>query len=424
MKYHFPYSYLPPLEIPDRNLIGIFEAGQVQPAEPPDMIVRKALEKPIAAPRLSEAVGSGDNVLILCDDNTRYTPAHLVLPHIIDELHRGGVTDSHIRILVASGTHRKMTGEELIVKLGETVCKTYRIEQHYHDRDEELVPLGLNIGGVEFLINRRLREADFIIGVGNIVPHCIKGFSGGSTIILPGVSGSDAIGAMHWLNLDSFGEEILGIRDNKVRRLIDEVALKAGLSYIVNTIVNNNMEIVHAVAGNPVEAHRTGAETASGIFTVIIPSRADIVIFDAFKNDLDFWQSTKGLIPAYICMKQGAVVIDVAECPEGICHNIPEVEQYGFKDLDAIMNLHNRKILHPVVTHNLISVYRVVTERGMCMMVSRGITRKSAEHTGLLYAETPAEALEKAFGMKGPDASVLVLRHAGNIRPLIRNTTA
>ena len=420
MQYVFPYEYLEPLEIPEKNLIGVFEAGQNTPEASPEDIVTKALHNPICAPRLSELAKQTNRALILCDDNTRYTPAYQVIPHILNELYRGGLTNDRIRILIASGTHRIMTHEELEAKMGASIVETFDVEQHYHDVKEELVPLDIQYGDVEFLVNRRLKDADLIIGVGNIVPHCIKGFSGGSNIVLPGVSGSDAIGAMHWLNLDQFGENILGIRDNKVRHLIDEVAEKAGLNYIVNTIVNNDMEIIHTVAGNPYEAHRIGTEIASQVFSVNIPCRADIVLFDAYKNDLDFWQTTKGLLPAYVCMKQDAVVIDVADCPEGICHNIPDVEQYGFKNLDVIMELHNRKVFHPVVTHFLVSCYRVVTERGRCIMVTNGISKESAEHTGLLYAKTPQEALDAALEMKGPDASIIVLRHAGNICPVIK----
>ena len=423
MLYRFPYDYLPPLDIPDDNLVGVFEAGRETPTATPREIIGRALEHPINAPRLSEKAGQAKRALILCDDNTRYTPAFHVVPLIIDELHRGGLSDDRIGILIAKGTHREMSPGEIAAKLGEPIAEKYDVEQHVHDDPGELVPTGVVRDGVEFLVNRRLRDADIVIGIGNIIPHCIKGFSGGGNIVLPGVSGTDAIGAMHWLNLDCFGEEILGVRDNTVRRLIDEVAERAGLNYIVNTIVNNNSDVLDAVAGDPVEAHRAGARIASRVFTVDIPSRADIVIFDAFQNDLDFWQSTKGLLPAYICMKQGAVVINVADCPEGICHNIPEVQENGFSDIDAIMRLHESGALHPVVTHNLISVYRVVTEHGRCIMVSRGITKKDAEHTGLLHADTPAEALEAAFGMKGRNASVTVLRHAGNIRPNILDGT-
>ncbi len=421
MLYRFPYKYLPPLEIPDRNLIGIFEGGNEKPSASPEEIVTRALNNPIEAPLLSDMAEGKKKALILCDDNTRQTPAHLVLPHIIDELHLGGMTNKQIQILIASGTHRSMSREELAAKLGKSVVETFTVEQHNHDAAEELVPVGVKHGEVEILINRRLKEADLIIGMGNIVPHSIKGFSGGSNIVLPGVSGGDAIGAMHWLNLKQFGEEILGKRDNIVRSLIDEVAVKAGLNYIVNTVVNNNTEIIDAVAGDPIEAHRMGTLTSSRLFTIPIPEKADIVIFDAYQNDLDFWQSTKGLLPAYICTKKDGVIIDVAECPEGICHNIPEIEQVGFKDLNKIMELHNEGVLQPIITHFLITVYRVVTEHGKCIMVSNGITRGSAEHTGLLFAENPQEALNKALEMKGRDASIIILSHAGNICPDIQD---
>jgi len=424
MLYQLPYDYLLPLEIPDKNIIGIFEAGQEAPVLPPEKIIIRALENPIEAPRLSELAGGAKQVLILCDDNTRYTPAYLVLPHIIEELNTGDLTDDRIRILIASGTHRLMTREELTVKLGKSILENFIVEQHHHDVEEELIPIGEKIGDVEFFINRRLKEADLIIGVGNIVPHPNKGFSGGSNIVLPGVSGrTDAIGTMHWLGLDFPVEKILGVRDNIVRRLIDEIARKAGLNYIVNTIVNNDMEILDVVAGNPVTAHRKGAEIASQVFNVTIPGRADIVIFDAYGSDLDLWQANKGLNPAYICMKQGAVVILIADCPEGICHNIKEVQQYGFKDKNKLIELHNKGILNPIVSHFLISVHRIVIERGRCIIVSRGISREDAEHVGLLYAKTPQDALEKAFAMKGPEASVIVLRHAGNICPKIQDTS-
>jgi len=209
------------------------------------------------------------------------------------------------------------------------------------------------------------------------------------------------------------------VRDNPVRKLNDEIARRAGLNYIVNTIVNNDMEILDVVAGDPVEAHRKGAEIASQVFTVHIPEKADIVIFDAYKNDLDFWQANKGLNPAYICMKRDGVVIMVADCPEGVCHNIPDISRYGFRDVEKIMELYDEGMLHPIAAHFLIATHRVVTEHGRCISVTRGISRKQAEHVGFIYAETPQEALEKAFAMKGSDASVTVLRHAGNICPRI-----
>ena len=419
MNYTFPYDYLPPLELPDKNLIGVYEAGQDKPSASPEEIITRALDNPIGAPTLSEKAESSEHALILCDDNTRYTPAHLFVPHIIDRLHRGGMTDSRIRILIASGTHRVMTENELIAKLGKSIVETYVIEQHTHNNLDELVPTGLKRGDVEFLVNRRLRDADLIIGVGNIVPHMFKGFSGGSNIILPGVSWENSIAALHWLSLDTTPEKTLGVRDNPLRRLNEEVARLAGLNYIVNTIVNNDMEILDVVAGDPVTAHIRGTEIASKVFTVEIPEKADIVIFDAYKNDLDFWQANKGVTAAYVCMKPGGVMIMVADCPEGVCHNLPEIRQYGFNDMDTVMELHKKGMIHPIVSQFIIFTYRMVAENGSFICVTRGISKEDAEHVGFIFAGTPKEALEKALAMKGSDASITVLRHAGNIGPKI-----
>ncbi len=420
MYCQLPYEYLPPLEIPDENLIGIFEAGIEKPSALPAEIITNALENPIGSPRLSDRAAEARNALILCDDNTRYTPAHLIVPHIIDELHKGGMTDERISFLIAKGTHSVMNREALIAKLGADIVEKYVVEQHRHDAQEDLIPVGVNVDGVEYYVNRRLSESDLVISVGNIVPHMVKGFSGGGNIILPGVSGGlVAIGKMHWQTLDTPVEDVLGNLDNKAKRLMDEVAGKAGLNFIVNTIVNNDIEILHAVAGDPVKAYRKGVELASQVFSVSIPRKADIVIFDAHGNDYDFWQANKGINPSYVCMKQGALMIMVAECPKGICHNIPEIRQYGFKDKEKILEMNNQGILSPLVSHFLLTIHRMVIEKGRLIIVSRGISEEDAGHVGLLYAETPGGALRKAFELKGADASVIVLRHAGNVYPRI-----
>ena len=418
MLYQFPYDYMPPLEIPDDNLIGIFEAGLERPSASSTAIVKHALENPIGAPPLTELARNAKKILILCDDNTRYTPANLVIPHVIEALNHAGVRNGDIRILIAAGTHRDLTREERVAKMGDGVVSNHLVEYHRCSEPCELIPIGKRERGVDFLVNRRLREADLVIGIGNIIPHSIKGYSGGSNIILPGVSGSESIGVMHWRNLDFTTEEILGVRDNPVREMIDDTAEKAGLNYIVNTIVNNDIEIIDAVAGAPIDAHREGARRAARVFEIPVPEKADIVIFDSYKNDLDFWQAWKGLMPASVCVKPGGIVINVAECREGFAHNAPEVERYGYREIEKVRDLCLTGKLHPIVGHHIITVYRVITRNGSGILVSRGISRERAENAGFIHAESTEEALAKAFSLKGKSASVLVMRHAGNICPI------
>ena len=61
--------------------------------------------------------------------------------------------------------------------------------------------------------------------------------------------------------------------------------------------MNNDTEILHAVAGDPAKVYRKGVELTMQVFSVPILQKADIVILDAYGNDLDFWQANKGVNP-------------------------------------------------------------------------------------------------------------------------------
>ena len=51
-------------------------------------------------------------------------------------------------------------------------------------------------------------------------------------------------------------KEILGVYDNPMRRMVDFVAEKSGLKFIVNAIMDCQGRLVDVVAGHPVKAHK------------------------------------------------------------------------------------------------------------------------------------------------------------------------
>ena len=119
---------------------------------------------------------------------------------MLAELKSAGVEGKNIRLLVASGTHRPMTAEEKLKKVGAQVVENYTILDHRCNDLNQLVFLPPPPGGTEVWINRAMLESDFVIGIGHIVPHRVAGFSGGSKIIVPGVSGAKTTGQTHWLS--------------------------------------------------------------------------------------------------------------------------------------------------------------------------------------------------------------------------------
>ena len=96
-----------------------------------------------------------------------------------------------------------------------------------------------------------VEEVDLIIGIGQIVPHRVTGFSGGGNIVQPGICGEETTGKTHWLSAQFKGREILGKIENPVKQEIERVAEKVGLEWIINTVQDGSGRLVEVVAGDP-----------------------------------------------------------------------------------------------------------------------------------------------------------------------------
>jgi len=75
----------------------------------PLQIIKQVFSRPIKSQGLLELAQGCSRVVILCDDNTRTTPVKLLLPEILSQLAKTGITKRQISILVSGGTHRIIT---------------------------------------------------------------------------------------------------------------------------------------------------------------------------------------------------------------------------------------------------------------------------------------------------------------------------
>jgi nickel-dependent lactate racemase len=174
--------------VPDANLMGVYAPRAVGEVDE-EAVLAHGFAHPHGAPRLREMVRRDDRVLILIEDGTRGTPVARVLPYVLDELRAAGVPDDAVMLLTAQGTHRKMSDDELGRKLGEFYGR-FALAQHDWLDESSLYEFGVASDGTRVTANRLLKDADFVLGLGSIVPHRIKGFSGGAKIVFPGVSGA------------------------------------------------------------------------------------------------------------------------------------------------------------------------------------------------------------------------------------------
>ncbi len=421
--YHcsFNYGNWDKAYIPWKNIMKIVEpvSSEKHVTSEVDMIT-KSLRNPLGSKRLAEMVLGRSRILILVDDYTRLTPAHLILPLILEELKEGCIPRESVTILIASGTHRSMSVEEKMAKCGSKILDTIPVKDHVWYGADTLASLGTTDSGIKIEVNKMLLDADFIIGLGHIVPHRVAGYSGGAKIVQPGVCGDITTGQTHWLSARDFsGKEIMGVADNPIRREIDEVGLRAGLKFIVNTVQTGDGRIHSCHSGDPIEAHKSGCEEARTVYGSTIPSLADMVISDSYPANTNMWQASKGIYSADLALKEDGVLILVTSCPEGVSQEHPEVAKYGYKISDRVEKMvENGEIEDLTIAAHLLHVGRVICGKRNAILVSPGIPKDVAEQLGFFWAPDLAHAVDEGFRIKGPDASVIVLCHGGEVMPI------
>ena len=423
MQINSPYPQINSIDVPDGNLLGIFSPSTVKVERSEEEIIDEALSHPIGSDPLPQMLKGCKSILIVVDDYTRHTPVQKILPRLIGKLGEAGVRPSGIQILVALGTHRPMTEKEITEKFGKNISKSHSILNHTWWDSSQLSNFGETEKGTPILVNRMAKEVDLIIGIGQIVPHRVSGFSGGGNIIQPGICGEETTGKTHWLSAQFKGREILGKIENPVKEEIEQVAQRAGLKWIINTIQDGSGKLIEVVAGNPIQAYRTGAKRSFEIYQSNLPQEADIVIADSHPYDSDLWVAAKGIYAAELAVKQGGIVILVTLCPEGVCLSHPEVLEWGYQTFNEVDEKVRRGLFKKLtVAAHLVHVGRVIKERARGILVCPGISKEETERLGFFYAKFPQEALEIAFSLLGGDAKVAILQRGGEILPEIAST--
>jgi len=422
MKVEFFYPDVEPLEIDDRNLMGVYEPKEMDQASvlPEEEVLRRGFEKPINCPLLSELARGKRDAMVIVDDITRPTPVREVVPWVVSELTKGGMPEDAITFMVALGTHRLMTDEEMRQKFGEDLLSRYRFVQHGGPGHEECTNLGTTEGGTEIWVNTEAVKASLVVGVGHIVPHRVAGYSGGSKIIQPGVCNNITTGQTHFLSCLRPGAEMSGVRDNPVRHEMDAVGKAVGLAFIANVIHDLRERLVRVVCGDPVEAHREGCKLSRKMTEARMPHYADIVVTDSYPMDSMLWQAAKGLYAAELAVREGGVIILVSPCPECVADHHPDIVRFGYRPVAETQQLvREGKIEDLTAAAHIAHLGRIVIERATGILVSPGVPKEVTEKLGMRYAKTPAEALSMAYKMVGEDAKVAVLRRGSEVLPVV-----
>ena len=285
-----------------------------EPVSTPDAadLTRTALSNPVEKAPLSNLLSSHHSVCILIEDLTRTSPKRVLLHHVLEELQKIGIADSNISIVIALGTHRPLSQNELAGAFGRETVARYSFVNH-DCRSDDLVPIGSLNSGTPVKINKLAANATFCLGIGSIFPHPLNGFGGGGKIMFPGVADLDSIFEHHlrhsFRNLAYLGN----MAGNSFYEEITSLARDGGLDFIVNSVLDHNDRLHQIVCGDPVAAHIAGTELCRAIISRHFPCKTDVTIISAFPYS-EGPQIMKPLAPASMITRDRGWVILYADC--------------------------------------------------------------------------------------------------------------
>jgi len=405
--------------VPETQLAWVLSPRDIPSITDIPNAVHSALREPIGSPPLAQLVAErGHNVVVLVDDNTRSTPQHLLLPSLLDELNDAGVPDEEIILLIALGTHRPMTEAEMQAHYGKEVMERVRVENLDNTNPDAFVDLEPTRSGIPIQVARRYYEADLSIAVGNIVPHMYTGWSGGAKMVQPGVCSHLTTCKTHIMAGPKV-HEALGDLNNPVRQEIDEIGLRSGLGFIINTVLNRHHEVVRIVAGHPIAAHREGVTTAREIYGVQVPELVDIVVASSNPADRDVWQGIKPLNAAGMTVRPGGEVILLIPAPEGFAPDHPAIVDFECMSAQEILACVARGECSDEVAAAAYLAMDVTRQRARITLVSDSVNPADARRVGLELESDLNQAIAAALDRVGPDARVGVITHAADLLPLM-----
>ena len=274
---------------------------------------------------LKELVAPEDQVTLVVSDITRaWMHQDVVCEMLLKYLHeKMEVPFENLVILIAQGTHRAHTPEEMVRTVSAYGVEHVRLVNHDAMADD-LTFLGTTSRGTPVKVNP-LCVGRKVIMIGGTVHHLIAGYGGGRKSIVPGVAGWETIQKNHSYSLhpqlsqaaDHVGLGVL--ENNPVHLDMVEAAQMVAPVFGINLVVNAQGRHCAMLCGNWLKAWEKSCQLVNDLFGLPIQEKADVVIAGCggFPKDINLYQGVKSLLNANEAVKEGGEIIFLCQCREG-----------------------------------------------------------------------------------------------------------
>jgi nickel-dependent lactate racemase len=434
MKIQIPYGHeMLELEVPESQVVGVCSPRPMSPAPNPDTLLRRSIEAGIEERGLAAKAGPSAKACVVITDRTRSTPNRLVLPIVLDQLNAIGVPDENITVISGGGMHAADSREDLLRTVGQAVLARVEVITNEPDNDAIMVNLGATDIGTPVEVHQHFAEADIKIGITNVNPCMLAGWSGSGKIVMPGVSSRRAIYHNHKQFVKVLMElrcaSLLGIMPprNPVRADIEQVATISGIDMVVNTVLDSQRRLVNVFCGEHIPAHRAVMAQMLPNVEVTLPQAADVMVAGVGDPALEvslFQGGSRvcGGVDRYL--RPGGTLVMANACDEGIYEGFEHEE---FRDW-------MRRMPTPAEIGQLVEDGEMGGEKGCVLftfswllhemggriiVVSDGMTAAELKEIHLAHAASLQQAADDALGCYAGGASIGIMPYAGLVLPTL-----
>ena len=265
----------------------------------------------------------GKRVLFIVPDGTRTMPMPEFFRLFRDEL---DTKVAALDFLVALGTHRVMSDDELSRLVGDEVRDGMAGRSHVFNHEwadpatfavlgeiaaEEIGTLteGRLAQSVPVSLNRRIFDYDQIVICGPVFPHEVVGFSGGNKYFFPGIAGAEIINFTHWLGALITNYEVIGAGYTPVRAVIDRAAAMVTVPTACFALVVTPVGLAGLYFGSAREAweHASALSAKRHIVWLDQPMRQVLSVMPPMYADV--WTAGKGMYKIEPIVEDGGEVI-------------------------------------------------------------------------------------------------------------------
>ena len=274
-----------------------------------------------------EKLGKKDHVLAVPPDQTRIHSRAGEITNLIYKYYRERLTD----ILPALGTHTPMTKDQLFDMFGDIPMELFRVHNWRKDvltlgtvSEEEVAEITSGVLRYSWpaQLNKMIYQGghDLIISIGQVVPHEVIGMANFNKNLFVGTGGSEGINKSHFIAAVYGMENLMGIADNPVRRILN-YAEKKFISHLpvlyIQTVVGRDasgrLVIRGLFIGDDIEVFYLASELSLKVNFRMFdkPLRKAVVYLDPVEYK-STWLGNKSIYRTRMAMADGGEIIVLA----------------------------------------------------------------------------------------------------------------